>query len=55
MGLSRTLHMLRLTEVKLPLDHPESEIHTAILKWLGIKADELVGYPTILPALPQPL
>ena len=36
--------MLRLTEVKLPLDHPEGEIRTAILKRLGITADELAGY-----------
>ena len=36
--------MLRLTEVKLPLDHPEGEIKTAILKRLGIGANELVGY-----------
>jgi uncharacterized FAD-dependent dehydrogenase len=36
--------MLRLTEIKLPLDHPESAINAAILKRLGIIADELVGY-----------
>ena len=36
--------MLRLTEVKLPLDHPESEIKAAILNRLKIGADELVGY-----------
>ncbi len=36
--------MLRLTEVKLPLDHPEHEIEAAILKRLGIAADELIGY-----------
>ena len=36
--------MLRLTEVKLPLDHPESAIKAAILKRLGIAAEELVGY-----------
>ena len=36
--------MLRLTEVKLPLDHPESGIKTAILKRLGIGANELAGY-----------
>ena len=28
--------MLRLTEVKLPLDHPEAEIQSAILKKLQI-------------------
>jgi uncharacterized FAD-dependent dehydrogenase len=36
--------MLRLTEVKLSIDHPESEIKAAILKRLSIKADELSGY-----------
>jgi len=36
--------MLRLTEVKLPLGHAEPEIKTAILKRLGIDANELVGY-----------
>src|SRR6266849_2971476 len=36
--------MLRLTEVRLPLDHPESEIKAAILARLKIGADELVGY-----------
>ncbi|OIQ96215.1 hypothetical protein GALL_218440 [mine drainage metagenome] len=36
--------MLRLTEVKLPLDHPESEIRTAIVRRLGIAATELVAY-----------
>jgi uncharacterized protein len=36
--------MLRLTEVKLPLDHPESAIRDAVLKRLGIPADELRGY-----------
>jgi uncharacterized FAD-dependent dehydrogenase len=36
--------MLRLTEVKLPLDHTEREIEAAILKRLKIAANELVGY-----------
>lgn len=36
--------MLRLTEVKLPLNHPEGAIAAAILQRLGIQADELVGY-----------
>ena len=36
--------MLRLTEVKLPLDHCASEIETAILKRLAIAASELLGY-----------
>ena len=36
--------MLRLTEVKLPLDHPESEIKTAILKKLQIPSEALINY-----------
>jgi len=36
--------MLRLAEIKLPLDHPESAIKAAILERMGITADELVGY-----------
>ncbi|MDB5889120.1 MAG: dependent oxidoreductase family protein [Rhodocyclales bacterium] len=36
--------MLRLTEVKLPLDHPEEDLQAAILKRLGIKAEALVSF-----------
>jgi uncharacterized FAD-dependent dehydrogenase len=36
--------MLRITELKLPLDHPESAIKTAILNRLGIGAEELINY-----------
>ena len=36
--------MLRLTEVKLPLDHAESAIKAAILKRLGVPSDELLSY-----------
>jgi len=36
--------MLRLTEVKLPLDHPEAAIRAAILKRLGVAADDLSGF-----------
>ncbi|MDZ8086303.1 MAG: NAD(P)/FAD-dependent oxidoreductase [Nostoc sp. DedQUE12b] len=36
--------MLRLTEVKLPLDHPEDAIKTAILKKLQITDEDLIGY-----------
>jgi uncharacterized FAD-dependent dehydrogenase len=36
--------MLRLTDIKLPLDHPESALTKAILARLGIAADELTGY-----------
>jgi uncharacterized FAD-dependent dehydrogenase len=36
--------VLRLTELKLPLDHTEADLKAAILKRLGIPAAELVGY-----------
>ena len=36
--------MLRLTEVKLPLDHPEAEIAIVILKKLQITPEELIRY-----------
>jgi uncharacterized protein len=36
--------MLRLTEIKLPLDHPETAIKDAILKKLNISAAELIRY-----------
>ncbi|AFZ14571.1 FAD dependent oxidoreductase [Crinalium epipsammum PCC 9333] len=36
--------MLRLTEIKLPLDHDESEIQAAILKKLQITAADLISY-----------
>jgi len=36
--------MLRITEIKLPLDHPESAIASAIVKKLQILPEELLGY-----------
>ena len=36
--------MIRLTEVKLPLGHPEGEIEAAILQRLGIPAEDLLNY-----------
>ncbi len=36
--------MLRLTEVKLPLDHPEADLPAAILRKLGISAEQLLGF-----------
>ena len=36
--------MLRLTDIKLPLDHAESALTDAILARLGIAADELTGF-----------
>ena len=39
--------MLRLTNIKLPLDHAESALTDAILARLGIAADELTGYTVV--------
>ena len=36
--------MLRLTEIRLPLDHPEAALAAAILKRLGIAAGDLVRH-----------
>ncbi|MBK4737190.1 NAD(P)/FAD-dependent oxidoreductase [Noviherbaspirillum pedocola] len=36
--------MLRLTEVQLPLDHPEHALKAAILERLGIPDDELLSF-----------
>jgi hypothetical protein len=36
--------MLRLTEIKLPLDHQDIELRTAILKRLQISEQELLGF-----------
>ncbi|TZF90879.1 NAD(P)/FAD-dependent oxidoreductase [Cognatilysobacter lacus] len=36
--------MLRLTDLKLPLDHTEAALREAILGRLGITADELAGF-----------
>jgi hypothetical protein len=36
--------MLRLTELKLPLDHPEAALKTAVLQRLGLPASELLGF-----------
>ncbi len=36
--------MLRLTEIKLPLDHPESALKAAVLKRLHVSAPELVSF-----------
>ncbi len=36
--------MLRLTEVKLPLDHAEPELKAAVLKRLGVKEGDLLGF-----------
>jgi len=39
-----TLRMLRLTEIKLPLDHPESALKAAILERLAIPEEDLITY-----------
>ncbi|WP_373990851.1 NAD(P)/FAD-dependent oxidoreductase [Duganella sp. BuS-21] len=36
--------MLRLNELKLPLDHAEADLPAAIIARLGIAADELLGF-----------
>jgi len=36
--------MLRLTELKLPLDHAEGAVEAALLKRLGIAAQDLIGF-----------
>jgi uncharacterized FAD-dependent dehydrogenase len=36
--------MLRITEIKLPLDHPEEAIRSALLKKLAIPADDLLEF-----------
>ena len=36
--------MLRLTDVQLPLDHPESDLEAAILARLGIAVKDLIGF-----------
>jgi uncharacterized protein len=36
--------MLRLTEIRLPLDHPQEDLKAAILKRLGIAAGDLLDY-----------
>ena len=36
--------MLQLTDIKLTLDHPKSELEAAILKRLGVRPEDLLGY-----------
>ena len=36
--------MLRLTEIRLPLDHSEADIHVAIITYLAIPANDLISY-----------
>ena len=39
--------MLRLSEIKLPLDHPDDAIQTALLQRLDITANELLHYTIV--------
>ena len=41
---SNPLCMVRLTQIKLPLDHAEEDLRAAILRKLRISVKELVGY-----------
>ena len=36
--------MLRLTDIQLPLDHSDADLHEAILARLGIDTSELIGF-----------
>jgi uncharacterized FAD-dependent dehydrogenase len=36
--------MLRLTEIKLPLDHPESDLRLALLHKLQVQESQLIGF-----------
>jgi uncharacterized protein len=36
--------MLRLTELKLPLDHPEADLQAAIVQRLGVRDDDIVAF-----------
>jgi len=36
--------MLRITELRLPLDHPEEELRKSVLTRLGIKPDDLLSF-----------
>ena len=36
--------MLRITEFKLPIDHPEEDLRPALLQRLGIDSDELLDF-----------
>ena len=36
--------MLRITELRLPLDHTDTALHEAVLKRLGLRPDELLSF-----------
>jgi uncharacterized FAD-dependent dehydrogenase len=43
--------MLRLTEIRLPIGHPEAALRAAILKRLGIPSEELIAFSVFRRAL----
>ncbi len=43
--------MLRLTEIRLPIDHPEAALRAAILKRLGIPSEDLTAFSVFRRAL----
>ena len=43
--------MLRLTEIRLPIDHPEAALRAAILKRLGIPSEDLTAFSIFRRAL----
>ena len=46
--------MLRLTELSLPIDHPEEALRPAILKRLGLKDAELLDVLAYISSLDKP-
>jgi len=44
LNLFASIDMLRLTEIKLPLDHPEAALKAALLQRLGLPEAALLGY-----------
>jgi uncharacterized FAD-dependent dehydrogenase len=36
--------MIRITELALPLDHPDADIQAAVVKRLNIQASDLISY-----------
>ena len=43
--------MLRITELRLPLDHAEEALGPAIVARLGVRGDDLLGYVSRLESL----
>jgi uncharacterized FAD-dependent dehydrogenase len=44
---AKSLPMLRLTELKLPLDHPAEAIPAAVLERLGVPAEDLLSWTVV--------